>query len=331
MMLHQLLLLLVPSRWRSAPPWWKKKMINYAICQFVAEQIPCSTWNIAPWLLHSRRNHRCSCTSPVPQRRPERSLSPASLAPDPSRNYSKPKQVLDDNDDDDDNFFEVFFLLPSITSKPEEEEEKNFRGKELLLIQSIAVINWCQKSFPNFAISKTSKQNTTETSKERREKNSMPLRLSITTPIHSLLMQNHRRHNRNRTGGTTGTTELTTQQRQQMNTVPTPPATSKTLRLSPPPSTSSNFHHFWRRNKCSSTPEEAQQQSDSSARLQQHRFKPENRSKKNAKLRTSALLHRRRRRRIPRAAHHSSFFFSGLLPSNGTTKAFVKENLFTWK
>jgi len=43
------------------------------------------------------------------------------------------------------------------------------------------------------------------------------------------------------------------------------------------------------------------------------------------------LLRRRRRRRIPRAANHSSFFFSGLLPSNGTTKAFVKENLFTCK
>lgn len=205
--------------------------MNYAMCQFVAEQIPCSTWNIAPWLLHSRRNHRCYCTSPVPQRRPERSLSPASLAPDPSRNYSKLKQVLDD---DDDNLFEVFFLLLSTTSKPEEEEKKLQRkgASSYSVDSSNKLMSEIVSELRNF---QDQKQNTTEISKERRKKNSMPLRLSITTPIHSLLMQNHRRHNR--TGATTGTTELTTQQRQQINTVPTPP-------LSPPPSTSSNFHQF---------------------------------------------------------------------------------------
>lgn len=192
-------------------------MMNYAMRQFVAEQIPCSTWNIAPWLLHSRRNHRCSCTSPVPQRRPERSLSPASLAPDPSRNYSKPK------------------TLQKFLKK---------EGKKILCLSDYL----------------------------------------LQTPIHSLLMQNHRRHNG--TGATTGTTELTTQQRQQMNTVPTPPATSKTLvllgQLLQTSSVSEGEKDVPAHRK------KAQQQSYSSAGLQQHRFKPENRSKKNGKLRTLA-------------------------------------------
>lgn len=131
----------------------------------------------------------------------------------------------------------------------------------------------------------------------------MPLRLSITTPIHSLLMQNHRRHNG--TGATTGTTELTTQQRQQMNTVPTPPATSKTLVLL---------------RQLLQTSSVSEGEKDVPA----HRKKHNNNlilplacsntdlSQKIDRRRTGSFalwLLLRRRRRIPRAANHSSFFF----------------------
>jgi hypothetical protein len=222
------------------------------------------------------------------------------------------------------------FFFFSRRQPPNQKKNKNFRGKELLLIQSMAVIKWCQKSFPNFAISKTSKQNTTEMSKERRK---------IILCLSDYLLQH--RFTPCRCKITDDTTELEQQPEQQSSQRS---SGNKWIR----------YLHRRRQAKLS-TSDPLRQLRQTSTISEGKKFVPAHRKKHNNnpilplpcsntdlsqkidRRRTGSfalwllLCRPRRRRRIPRAAHHSSFCFSGLLPSNGTTKAFVKENLFTWK